>query len=397
MTRLVAIALLLAFDPAGAADWPVMRGPDRNGISKETAWKTAAPKVLWSAETGLGYSGMSVAAGKLYTAGHDEKTDSVTCLDAVSGKVLWKHSFPQPVGAHYYQGGTTGCPTVDGDTVFHVAREGEVFALDAASGKVRWTTDLKKTHGLDVPEWGFSGSPLPYGDTILLNAGDAGIALQKKDGSVVWKSANGDAAYSTPVLFTKSGTDFALFSNKKAYVCVDPKTGVERWRFKWLTRYGVNATEPVLSGDLMLLSTGYDKGATLLKWSGEGPPVPVWQNRELATQMNPGILLDGYVYAISGNESVDGTGLKAVEYATGKVAWSDPTIGHGALVASNGKLLVVTEDGALQIGPASPAAWKPTVTAKVTEGRVWTQPVLSGGLLYVRNQKGIIVCLDLRG
>jgi outer membrane protein assembly factor BamB len=396
MMRLVAIALLLAFQPANGADWPVMRGPDRNGISKETAWKATQPKALWSAETGLGYSGMTIAAGKLYTAGHEAKTDSVTCLDALTGKVVWKHSFPQPVGAHYYQGGTTGSPTVDGDTVYHLAREGEVFALDAASGKVRWTTNLKETHGLDVPEWGFTGSPLPYGDIILLNAGDAGIALRKKDGTAVWKSENGDAGYSTPYLFSKGGTDLALFSNKKAYICVDAKTGVERWRFKWLTRYGVNSADPVLSGDFILISSGYDKGATLLKWSGEGAPVPVWQNRDLATQMNPGILLGDHVYAISGNESVDGTGLKAVEFATGKVAWADPTIGHGALMAANGKLLVVTEDGALQIGPASPAAWKPTVTAKVTEGRVWTQPVLSGGLLYVRNQKGSIVCLDLR-
>jgi outer membrane protein assembly factor BamB len=395
----VALLVLTALPVVGtrATDWPILRGPDRNGISKETEWKAVKPKTLWSANAGLGYSGMVVAGGKLYTAGHDDKTDSVVCLDAATGKTVWKHTFPQPLGAHYYQGGTTGCPTVDGDTVYHVAREGEVFALEATSGKVKWTTNLKKEHGLDVPEWGFSGSPVPYGDTILLNAGDAGIALRKKDGAEAWKSANGEAAYSTPYLFQKGGKDLAIVSNKKAYVCVDPKTGAERWRFKWLTRYGVNAADPVVSGDSILISTGYDKGACLLKWTGTGSPEVVWQNRDLATQLNPAILINGYVYGISGNESVDGTGLKAVELATGKVAWSDPSTAHGAAVAANGQLIVVSEQGDLQIGPASPKGWKPTVSAKITEGRVWTQPVLSGGLLYVRNQKGEIVCLDLRG
>lgn len=396
MKRFIAAPLLLALLPAGAADWPIHRGPDRNGISAEADWQVGKPKTVWKANIGLGYAGMVVAGGKVYSAGHEDKTDSVVALDAATGKEVWKHSFPQPLGAHYYQGGTTACPTVDGDTVYHVAREGEVFALDAATGKVRWTTDLKKDHGLDVPEWGFSGAPIPYGETILLNAGDAGIALKKKDGTVAWKSANGDAGYSTPYVFQKGGADLVLIGNKKSYVCVDAKTGAERWRHKWLTRYGVNAADPIVSGDFIFISTGYDKGACLLKWTGDGSPSLVWQNRDMANQMNPSVLLDGYLYGISGNESVDGTGLTAMELATGKVAWTDPSTGHGALMAANGQLLVVSEQGVLQIGPASAKEWKPTVTEKVTEGRVWTQPVLSGGRLYSRNQKGEIVCLDLR-
>jgi len=391
-----ALLPLTPLDQASAADWPIHRGPEQNSISRETDWKATKPKPVWKTNVGLGYSGMSVAKGKLYTAGHDAKTDTVFCIDAASGKTVWKHSFPQALGAHYYQGGTTGCPTPDGNTVYHVARAGEVFALDAATGKPRWTTNLKKDHGLDVPEWGFTGAPVPYGDTILLNAGAGGIALKKSDGSLVWKSANEDTSYSTPLLFRKGTADLVLFSNKKGYVCADPKTGTERWRFKWLTRYGVNATEPLLSGDFIFISTGYDKGATLLKWTGTGTPEVVWQNRDMANQMNPCVLLDGHLYGISGNEGVDGTGLKSMELATGTASWSDPSIGHGALLAANEKLIVVSEQGVLQIGAASPKAWHPEVSEKITTGRVWTQPVLSDSLLFVRNQEGEIVCLSLK-
>ncbi len=381
---------------APGADWPVHRGPNRDSISRETDWKVAAPKTIWKADVGMGYSGMVVAGGKVISAGHDGKRDSVVALDAVTGAVVWSHVFPQPTAPLYYQGGTTGCPLVDGDTVYHVAREGEVFALEASTGKVRWQTHFKKDHGLSKPEWGFTGAPVAYGETVLFNAGDAGIALRKTDGAVVWKSGKEEAAYSMPYLFRKGNTDLVIFGNKRGYVCVDPKTGAERWRHKWLTRYGVNASEPIVTGDSIFISTGYGKGACLLDWDGTGEPKLVWQSRDMANQMNPSILIDGYLYGIHGNEGQDGTGLRCVEMATGKVMWSEPSVAHGALTAANGHLLVVSEQGHLMIGVASPKEWKAAFRTPVIEGRVWTQPVLANGRLHVRNQKGEIVCLDLR-
>jgi hypothetical protein len=53
------------------SDWPQWRGPERNGISKETGllkqWPAGGPKLLWQLnDIGDGYSGPSVVGTRLY-------------------------------------------------------------------------------------------------------------------------------------------------------------------------------------------------------------------------------------------------------------------------------------------------------------------------------------------
>ena len=190
---IAAVSMLL---PASGADWPRFRGPNLDGISAETEWKTEGEiEVLWKAQVGLGHAGFVIADGRAITTGHNGKdTDTVFCFDAVSGKEIWKHSYPHPLDDLYYPGGTTGTPTIDDDVIYHLARRGQLFCLEAANGKVRWSRDLTKDLGYDMPTWGFTGSPLIVGDHLYLNAGDAGLALNKGDGSVIWKSKNGEAS-----------------------------------------------------------------------------------------------------------------------------------------------------------------------------------------------------------
>ncbi len=382
---------------AGAADWPRYRGPSQNGISEEGGLKTKGEaKVLWSAELGLGYSAPVVANGKLVATGHADGKDTIFCFDAASGKELWRHSYEQPVGALYFQGGTTGTPTIADGRVFQLAREGEVFCLDLNDGKVVWQKNLHKDFGYSKPTWGFSGAPVVWEDWLFLNAGDSGINLKKTDGSVVWKSKNEEAGYSSPHLVSKNGWRLVIFSNKRGYVCVDASNGTEVWRHKWMTRYGVNAADPVISGDHVLISSGYDKGATLIEWKEKGAIEVKWQNRELCAQMNAPVLIDGHLYAVSGNEGQDGTGLVCVELATGTVKWNVPQVGHGALAAVQGQLLAITENGELQVAPASTSGYQPTLTQKVVPGKVWTVPVYSHGRVYCRNSNGALVALDMK-
>src|SRR3954469_23589878 len=81
-----------------AADWPHWRGPDFNGISKETGWQSnwpdEGPKRLWKASVGTGFSGIVVSQNRAYTMGNADDTDTVYCFDATTGTVLWKHSYP---------------------------------------------------------------------------------------------------------------------------------------------------------------------------------------------------------------------------------------------------------------------------------------------------------------
>ncbi|MDF1752903.1 MAG: PQQ-binding-like beta-propeller repeat protein [Verrucomicrobiales bacterium] len=391
--------ILLMPSASKSDDWSVFRGPQSNGISLESDWvvpKSDAP-ILWKAEVGLGYSAATVADGKVYLTGHNgTDSDKVFCFDEASGDQIWVQTYPQPLGDLYFQGGTTGSVTVVGDRLFHIAREGEVFCRNTADGSVVWQISLQKDLDYKKPTWGFSGAPLPHKDRIYLTAGESGIALNQKDGSIIWKSDDEEAGYATPYLFEKNGRELLIFTNKRYYNCVDAGTGEKLWEVKWMTRYGVNAADPIVSGDHIFISSGYGKGATLLKWDGTGEPDTVWKSRDMRTQMNAAILIDGYLYAVDGNESADGTSLKCMDMLTGETQWSDTSIGHGTVSVAGGKLIVLTEMGELQIAPVSPKAYTPEFKQNVLKPRIWTVPVMANGRVYCRNAGGSLAVLDLR-
>ncbi len=388
--------LLLSKGILDADDWPRYRGPGLDGISQESGLRVSGEaKVLWSAEIGLGYSAPVIGGGRVVVSGHGEGADTLYCFDEKTGKLLWKHSYPQPLGDLYFQGGTTGTAAIDGDRIYHLAREGELFCLDAASGGIVWRKELHEDFGYTKPTWGFSGSPLLWDGRLFVNAGDSGLCLEKADGSVVWKSGDEEAGYSTPQPLMRDGRRLVVFSNKRGYVCVDAGDGSEVWRHKWMTRYGVNAAVPIVEGDSVFITSGYGKGATLLRWAGGTKLEKVWQSRDMQAQMNAPVLIDGHLYGVSGNEGQDGTGLRCLELATGTVKWSAPAVGHGAAAAVQGHLIVLSESGELQIAPVTPTEYKPVFTQQVVAPKVWTVPVFANGRGYCRNAAGKLVVLDL--
>ncbi|HLY09915.1 MAG TPA: PQQ-binding-like beta-propeller repeat protein, partial [Planctomycetota bacterium] len=319
--------------------------------------------------------------------------------DAENGKVLWYHPYPAELGDKFFEGGPTSTPTVDGDRVYAIGRAGDLFCFQASSGKVLWSKQLSKDFGIPVPGWGFGGSPLALGTQLLLNAGEAGLALDKTDGHLLWKSAAAESGYTTPLLLP--GDDgLVLFSSGKAYLAVDPRTGKEAWRVKWVTNYGVNAADPIVRDGQMFLSTGYGKGAALFA-IGAGEPRVVWQSRVLRTQINPAVQVGGFLYGIDGDAAsepgaLQKAQLKCVEFATGVEKWTFPLADVGSVSAADGKLLVLSGDGELLIGPASPEGFAPTSRAKVLRGRCWSVPVLSGGRLFCRNAEGQVLSIDVK-
>ncbi len=213
-------------------------------------------------------------------------------------------------------------------------------------------------------------------------------ATFKNNGEEIWKSKNEEAGYSSPFPITRGETQYLILTNKRFYVCVKAETGEVVWDHRWMTRYGVNAADPVVSGDNIFISSGYGKGATLISWDGESKPEKIWQNRDLKTQMNAAVLIDGFLYGVDGNESVDGTGLKCLELKSGETKWIETSIGHGTVSAVGSMLVVLSEDGELQIGKASPSGFKATVSKKVVPGRVWTVPVVANGKIFARSESG---------
>lgn len=387
------LTLLALASLALADDWPQFRGPARNGISAEKGWKSewsGDVATAWKAEVGLGMSSIVVAKGRAATAGHADGKDTVFCFDATTGKELWKHSYPAELGDKFYEGGTTGTPTFDGDRLYWLSRWGDLKALDASSGTVVWEKNIAKETAAPVPTWGYTGAVLVHGDLLVLNIGEAGAAVEEATGKLIWKSGAKDAGYSTPLPFG----DLVLLANTENYLAVNAKTGTEAWRFRWLTQYGVNAADPIVSGDRVFISSGYGKGGALLKLGGTAPE-QVWKTKKLRTQLNAAVLYDGHLYGVDGDTTEKAT-LKCIDFATGDEKWAEPGFGSGGVIVADGKLIALSGVGELMIAPASPDGFKPTTRTQVFGPKAWTAPVLANGLLYCRNSRGEVVVLNLK-
>lgn len=387
-------ALTLLSGMSNAADWPHWRGPDANGISKETGWQiqwpAPGPKVLWKARVGIGFSSFAVANGRACTMGNANDTDTVFCFDAATGREIWKHTYASPLDAKYYEGGTSATPTVDGGRVYTLSKRGEVFCLDAAKGTVLWSKKLADELGAKRPTWGFASSALIQGDLVLFNLGSAGTALNKQDGKVVWTSGKDEAGYSTPVPFDAADGRAVMLCTKEHVAAVLVADGKELWRYPWKTQYEVNAADPILSGDQVFVSSGYNRGASVFKISGTDG-VKVWESKVMRNHMNSCVLWQEHLYGVDESE------LRCITWAAGEVKWGDRKFGKGSLMMADGKLIALSEKGELIIAEASPGEFKPLARAQVIGGKCWTTPVLSNGRIYCRNAAGDVVCVDVSG
>jgi outer membrane protein assembly factor BamB len=384
---------------ASGADWPWWRGPERNGISRETGWSArwpaAGPKVLWRASVGVGFSSFAVREGRVFTLGHANNTDTVWCLDAQTGAVRWKFSYPAQLDANFYEGGPSATPTVAGERVYTLSKRGVFLCLEAATGRLVWSNNIMESLKAEKPTWGFAGSVVVDGELCLLNAGSSGAAFDKETGQLRWFSGTEAAGYSTPVPFDLNGERVMALCLKQDVALIRVRDGHVLWRHPWKTEWDVNAADPILSEGRLFISSGYNHGGALLDIRGEAPTV-LWENKNMRNHFNPCVLLDGYLYGIDGDANRPDTGLKCIRLADGSARWGQKT-GMGGLIAAEGKLIVMTEKGELLIAAASPEGFKPLARAQVLGGKCWTAPVLAEGKIFCRNAQGNVVCLDVSG
>ena len=300
LAAVVLAACGIGWSAGGAkdGDWPQFLGAHRDGSSSEagwsTTWEASGPKKLWEAQVGAGYSCVSVAGGKAYTLGNDKGADTLFCFDAVSGKEVWKKSYPCKGGDFP---GPRCSPAIDDGRVYTVSIEGEIKCWSAADGKELWSHKASELGG-KAGGWGFACSPLILGDRVIVDVGLT-MAMEKKTGEVIWKTPAHKPGYSSPKAFRSGGKDLlAVFAGDKIEILTVEGQSVAS--AEWKTSYDVNAALPVISGDEIYITSGYGKGGAMFKL-GDGKLTKVWENREMASQFSTPVLLDGFLYGVTGN------------------------------------------------------------------------------------------------
>lgn len=386
------------YGTAKAADWPNWRGPNHNGISSETGWittwPTAGPKVLWTASIGTGFSSMAVSDGRVYTMGNINNNDILYCFEADTGKEIWKQSYPCPLYDKQHEGGPAATPTVEGDAVYVFSKDGDAIRFKAATGQVVWHKNITKELDVKHPTWYFASSPLIIENLVILNAGTRGIAIGKTDGSLVWKNGITPAGYATAVLFTINNLNCVAILTSREIAGLEATMGNLLWTFPWKTDWDINAADPIISGDTIFVSSGYNKGCALLR-IGPSSLTEIWQNRNMRNHFNSCVLWEEHIYGFDGQGGGGGQ-LTCLDYKTGQKKWSQKGMGTGSLMLANGKLIILSESGKLVIAEASPERFKELASAQILSGKCWTVPVLANGRIYARNANGRLVCIDVR-
>lgn len=390
---------------ASGPDWVRWRGPDADGIFRGINWN---PKALdsgvdyvWKSQIGIGFSAVSIQGNRLYTMGNKNGNDIIFCLDANTGRVIWKHTYACEQGGWP---GPRATPTIDGDRVYTLSRSGHIHCLNTTSGKIIWKRDLI-AEGMAVdPDCGISGSPLVVGNAIILNAGKTGISLNKMTGKVNWHSGAEKCGFAAPVLYRSGGKTKLAILGRTVLYGVNIQDGKVLWSMPWKTRYEENSPDPIAMGSQLFVSTGYGRDCALLDLKSGSPNV-VWQNRNMSNHFHTSILLNGHIYGIDGVAGKK-CNLRCVDAKTGDIEWEVP-FEFGPIMATEDKLLVLTEKGMLHIADASPNGYKEISKAQVItipdvqrgprtkRNFCWTPPVLSNGRMYVRSSHGELVCINM--
>ena len=447
-----------AGDPRTArasTDWPGFLGPHRNGKSDErglpNSWPATGPPVVWQAAVGTGYAAPAISDGRVFHFSRVGDSAELKCFNATTGNEQWTCDYPTDfVDMLGYNNGPRATPMVDGPNVYTFGAEGVLQCVRIADGKMVWRVNTTKEFNVVKNFFGVGSSPLVWNDMLLVNVGgsppdgptdvyaangqvdsngSALVAFDKATGKVRWETGNDFASYSSPVVAKIGERDVVFLFARNNLLAIDPVKGATIAQFPWRARKleSVNASTPVVVGDEIFISETYEVGSALVRFDG-AKFAEIWtdrgrrRDRAMALHWNTPIEHDGYLYGSSGYHAPEAE-LRCVEWKTGKVMWSEPGMTRSSLLLVDGKLVCLSEDGALRILRPSPqkyeelAKWEygvgegedPATPGAVvgksrgeTEAKsavlpypAWAAPALSNGLLYVEGA-GRLVCLKLK-
>lgn len=412
--RLLLVMIVVGSLPLSvhAADWPQWRGPERNGISKETGllkeWPKAGPQLVWQAKNlGDGYSTPAVVGDHLYLLSSKGMSDeSVISVGTKDGKPAWSTRLGKvgPNQGPQYPGARS-TPTINGDALFALGSNGDLACVEIAGGSIRWLKSLRSDFGGKPGQWAYSESPLIDGDVLVCTPGGEEatiVALNKKNGDVIWKSAipGEQPAYASAIVVDVGGIKQYVQFLKKGLVGVDAKSGKLLWSYnKTAQGSPANIPSPVADGPYIYSASGRGGGG-LIKLDVSNDAVTakqVYYSNRLPTSIGGVVDIGGYLYG-TGSQ-----GLECVEFATGTVKWQDRSIGAGAVCNADGCLYLHGESGDVALVETTPEAYREKgrftppgrPAAKNRREKAWAYPVVADGRLYIHEQ-GTLWSYDVR-
>ena len=423
--RLIKLILVLSggfvFFSSASQDWPDWRGSNRDGVWKETGivkkFKSNTIPIKWSIPCGPGYSGPTVAVGKVYLTDRivkPEESERVLCIDASEGKIIWTYTYSCPYGSMNYPNGPRASVVVSNGKAYSLGTMGHLLCLDASTGSILWKHDLNQEYQIRMPVWGIASTPLIFENKIIIQIGGSKgatvLALDKNTGKELWRSMDEEISYSAPILVQQAGKPVVVVWTAENLNGLDPKTGKVYWKIPFRLGMGMGIATPVLYKGYLFVSSFYS-GSLLVKLSKETTTAEkIWLRAgesELKTDalhcvINTPLIKDGFIYG------VDSYGeLRCLRLETGDRLWEDLSAvkkdrwANIHFVQHEQQTWMFNEHGELLITELSPKGLTIISRASLIEpttgqlnrrgtGVTWSHPAFANRCVYARNDSRLI-------
>lgn len=410
-----------------ADDWPQWRGPQRDGVWRETGLvDNFAPgqlELLWKTVIGSGYSGPTVADKRVYVADRvvagNDQLERVHCFDSRSGQAKWSYQYDSAYVNVNHDAGPRGSVTIHDRRAYSLGAMGHMFCFDADDGKVLWQKDLNAEYNIRMPTWGISCSPLIEGELVIIQIGGSDqaclVALDRMSGEPRWQALNDPASYSSPLVIEQAGKRVLVCWTGTRVVGLDPINGKLHWQYplpppKWIR----SCASPVWSGHRLFIS-GFFTGAVMFELLQDKLEIDLLWHRMgtdeknedgLRTSIAEPVIWDNFIYGVDSNGE-----LRCLDANTGERIWENLEVipqqrwSTLRIVPNHERAWIFTELGELAMGQLSPNGYeeisraqliRPTKLQEPTrrKGVCWSYPAFADGCVFARNDEEL-VCASL--
>jgi outer membrane protein assembly factor BamB len=418
------VTLILAASLASADDWPQWRGPSRDGVWHESGivetFDGPTLKIDWKADIGSGYSGPTVADGRVYVTDRvtePKQIERVHCFDSRTGKKIWSYTYDCPYRGVGYEAGPRASVHLDEGRAYSLGTMGDLFCFDAPKGTVLWKKDLKSDYKIEMPTWGLAAAPLIEGNLLIVQVGGQEaclVAFDKKTGDEKWKSLDDPASYSAPIIVDQAGHRVLVCYTGHNVAGLDPQTGKVYWKIPFRPKQMVIGCATPVYHNGMIFVTNFFDGCMLIKLLPDKlEAVKVWERSGPSEKKTDGLqsiistpYLEGqFIYG------VDSYGeLRCLDLKTGDRVWESLAAVPKArwatihFVKNADHVWMFNERGELIISKLSPKGFTEISRAKLiapTEGQLpqrdgvcWSHPAFANRHIFARNDREL-VCASL--
>jgi len=427
-TAIAGLVILAMPLQSSADDWPQWRGPQRDAQWREDGIVSELPEGQlprkWTAEVASGYSGPTVADGRVFVTDRvsqelqtgEGDQERVLCFDAETGEPLWTYAYDAPYTISY-RAGPRAAVTIDGELAYAVGAMGHFHCLNVADGSVVWKRDLNTDYQIEMPIWGIAAAPFIYENLVIQQVGGkqgaSVVAFEKSTGQEVWKALDDRAQYSTPMLIQQAGRDVLVCWTGDSITALDPRGGTTLWSFPFRPhKMPIGISTPVVSDDRLFVTSFYD-GSVLLRvpkdrigfellWKRVGSSEQ--DTDALQSMISNPMFLGDHIYG------VDSYGeFRCLDAATGDRIWEDKSLVKPNrwatihMVQRGKQTWMFNEQGELLLTELSPQGVEVLSRTKVIaptrvqlarrdQGVCWAPPAFANRSIFVRSDNELVCC-----